>query len=431
MEQGTGKTLTTLKIIGNYYKKGLINNVLILCPKSVILVWKEELHNLLIPYEIVTDPLSPSSLQEKLTICLINYEALKKYKGKSNKLKKYWDFIVADESHRLKNPNSIQSKQSYFFARGSKYRIALSGTPKGNSDFDFFGQYRFINEGIFGPKTSIFKKEYFDPCGWMGHDLKLKDNKKEKFYQLVNDHSFRITKNEALDLPPIMESKILIDLSPKNQKIYDKLKEEKLIKLKDEQITADLAITLVTKLQQICCGFIYGEDHEVIQLDKLDKVNCLLDLLKDISGKIVIFTKYKQDIILLNQALKAYKKIIYDGNSKEGEWKKFVDKEDIKILITQIKKGGTGLNLQCASTVIFYNLSYSYIDISQAKDRVYRNGQLNKVMIYYLICKNTIEESIFKTIKGKQSGAKQILDDYRKTIGFDVIQPHTQVHHPK
>ena len=163
--------MTALKYVGNLWKRGEINNVLILGPKSVLTVWEEEFKNFLIPYTIVHDPLTPSSKQEKLTICLTNYESLRRYKGKASKLKKSYDFVIADESHRIKNHNSIQSKQTYFLSRNAKYRLALSGTPKGNSDWDFIGQYRFIDDSIFGYKIKDIREKYFRQCGWMGHDL--------------------------------------------------------------------------------------------------------------------------------------------------------------------------------------------------------------------------------------------------------------------
>lgn len=417
MEQGTGKTLTALKYAGNLWKQGKIDNVLILGPKSVLTVWEEELKHFLIPYQIVTDPLTPSSKQEKLTICLTNYESLRRYKGKASKLKNSYDLVIADESHRIKNHNSIQSKQTYFLARNAKYRLALSGTPKGNNDWDFIGQYRFIDDSIFGYKIKEIREKYFQPCGWMMHDLELQPQKKEEFYDLIRQHSFRITKSEALDLPEITETKIKVELSKPTMKAYRQLVEDKLLELVDSTIEADLAVKLVTKLQQICCGFIYDEEHTPIEIGD-DKIKYLKEIIEDHSNeKIVIFCKYTHEIDMISKALiNKVNHIIYDSRSKIDGWLEFVRNPYLKVLITQIKKGGTGLNLQCASTVIFFSLSYSYIDLSQAKDRVHRNGQTKKVSIYYLLGKNTIEENIYKVLQQKKSGAKEILDNYRVSL---------------
>lgn len=416
MEQGTGKTLTSLKIVANYWKKGLIDNLLILGPKSVLTVWEEEINNhLLIPYDYVDSPIKPVTDKNKLSICLVNYESLRRYKGKANKIKQAYDLVIADESHRIKNPNSIQSKQTYFLSRKSKYRIALSGTPKGNEDFDFFAQYRFIDDKIFGPRTTVFRDKYFDRYGQFNQILELKNDMKREFYKLINEHSFRITKKEALDLPEMVEVKVPVELSPKIRKIYNKLDKDKIVKFRETTVGGDLSATLVTKLQQCCCGFLYSEDS-IIDLKTYDKINYLKEILEDHKGeRFIIFCRFSHEIDLIKSHLKNYNIITYQGGDKADKWKRFVDHNKYDILLTQIQKGGTGLNLQCASTVVFFSLSYSYIDLSQAKDRVHRNGQKHKVTIYYLLGKDTIEENIYKVLKRKQSGAKEILDDYRKS----------------
>lgn len=419
MEQGTGKTLTALKYAGNLWKRGLINNLLILAPKSVLTVWVQEIYeSLSIPYHLSEGKeaaLSPLSFNDTLSITLLNYESMRSLKGKGNKVKHFYDMIIADESHRIKNPNSIQSKQTYFLSRGSKYRIALSGTPKGNDDYDFFAQYRFINPQIFGFRTKDMKENYFEPCGFMEHDLRLRKDKKEEFYKKVNDNSFRITKKEALDLPSITETIIPVSLSPRAWKVYETMEKEHILELEDCNIKAELAITLVTKLQQICNGFIYDGDKKPVVIDNKNvKIEALKELLFDHRGeKVVIFCNYRHEIDLIFTSLKNYKVLIYDGRSKVDDWKKF-QSGNYDVLITQIRKGGTGLNLQNASTVIFFSLSYSYIDLSQAKDRVHRNGQKNKVSVYYLLTKNTIERHIYRVLKSKGEGAKAILDDYRE-----------------
>ena len=125
MEQGTGKTLVALKVIAYYWKNSLIDDCLILGPQAVLSVWESEAQKFLaIPYTI-NDP-KPGHLN----ITLINYEVLRKYRKKKQRGK--FDIVIADESHRIKNRNSIQSRVSAKFAENSPYALALSGTPRGN-----------------------------------------------------------------------------------------------------------------------------------------------------------------------------------------------------------------------------------------------------------------------------------------------------------
>ena len=404
MEQGTGKTLVALKVAAYYWKNNLIDSVLVLGPKAVLSVWEDEIKKFLaIPYTI-NDPQMGS-----LNFTLINYEKLKNYRKK--KARQRFDMVIADESHRIKNRNSIQSKVSAKFAETAKYALALSGTPRGNTDIDFYAQYRFINPIIFGTWKE-FDKEYLKPCGYMGYDRKFRPMKLKLFQSIIQENSFRITKKECLDLPDITETPIRIPI--KNRKPYDKMERELLLKFKSHEeiitIEAPLAVTLLSKLQQLASGFIYDENHNIIPTDET-KLEALEDLLGE---KTIIFCKYTYEVDSIVKKLgKKYKILTYDGRTKDKSvWKNL---KDYDIMVAQIKSGGTGLNLQEASTVIFYSLSFSYIDISQAKDRVYRNGQKNKVTIYYLLAKDTVEENIYKAILHKTEDARLILDDLRMT----------------
>lgn len=405
MEQGTGKTLVALKVAAYYWKTNQIKSVLILGPKAILSVWEDEMAKFLcIPYTI------NSPQNGYLNFTLINYERLKNYRKK--RVRQKFDLVIADESHRIKNRNSIQSRVSAKFAEDAKYTLALSGTPRGNTDIDFYAQYRFINPRLFG-SWKEFDKEYLKPCGYMGYDRKFRTLKLKQFQNIVQSNSFRITKAECLDLPPLTETIIPVELN--NRKPYDKMEKELLLRFKDHKdiitIEAQLAVTLVSKLQQLASGFIYDENHNAILTDT-SKITALEDLLSK-EHKTIIFCKYITEIDAIYKHFhKEYKIMIYDGRTEDKSiWKKLPEYD---IMIAQIKSGGTGLNLQAASVVIFYSMTFSFIDISQAKDRVYRNGQKEKVSIYYLLSKNTVEEDIYKRVQEKCDDARLILDDIRK-----------------
>ena len=319
--------------------------------------------------------------------------------------------VIADESHRIKNRNSIQSRVSAKFAEDSPYALALSGTPRGNTDIDFYAQYRFIDPTLFGTWKE-FDKEYLKPCGYMGYDRKFRSLKIKKFQDIIQRHSFRITKAECLDLPDITETIVPVVLE--NRKPYDKMVKDFMVKFKSGEeiitIEAPLAITLLSKLQQLASGFIYDENHNIVPVDN-GKLKALDELL-DREQKTIIFCKYSYEIDSVVKHLKKdYKIMVYDGRTKDKSiWRNL---KDYDIMVAQIKSGGTGLNLQEASRIIFYSMTFSYIDISQAKDRVYRNGQKRKVSVYYLISKDTVEENIYSRVMAKQDDARLILDDLR------------------
>lgn len=418
MEQGTGKTLTALYCAGILWKSAKINNVIIVAPKAVLTVWESEISKYLnIPFTLSYDLLNPAEKREKdkLLIGLLNYEKARKYFEPIKNKRPVWDFVIADESHKIKNRQALQSRMTWELGKYAKYRLALSGTPMGNCEIDFFSQFRFINDEIFGKNYKNFDVEFFKPYGFELRKRKLRDSKKELFYSIVNQHCFRITKLECLDLPPINEIEYKIELNSTQREDYDKFKEEKILTLNDEEITAEMAMTLVTKLQQICSGFIYNDEGKAFEYKDNPKIEVVKDLIEQTRGKVIIFCKYTYEVDLLDALIKE-PHIVYDGRTKNKDlWKVFTTQPEVKVMITQIRSGGVGLNLQVAQTAIFFSMSYSWIDISQARDRIYRAGQREKVSVYYLIAKDSIEESIYKIIKGKKAGAQAILDDYRRS----------------
>lgn len=393
-DTGFGKTRVAAAIMMELYAKGKIKTALICGPKSALDVWPQEMSLFTCPVEIT----------------YFNYERAPGLVG--TKLKKY-DLIIADESHRLKNRNATQSKILWRLGKLAKYRLALSGTPQGNSPEDYFAQFRFADPDIFGENFKKFATTFMTPCGWMNKKWKLNPVKEKLFNSILHEYSYRITKEEALDLPPITTHMVPFELSSDALEAYDEMVEDHLLEINDSEIDATLAITLVNKLQQICSGFIYGEELHIFK--SLDKISKLMSILPN--EKVVIFCKYEAEIQLLRAVLKNRSILIYTGETKNKQiWKEFQNTNKYDVFLANLKTGGTGLNLQSACKLIFFSTGYSYLDFYQARDRVYRRGQTKPVDIYCLYAKGTVEESIYKVLNKKGRSAKAILDDYRLSL---------------
>lgn len=393
-DTGFGKTRVAAAIMMELFAQKKIKSVLICGPKSALDVWPQEVSNFTCPVKVT----------------YLNYERAPSLVG--TKLRAY-DLIIADESHRLKNRNSIQSKILWRLGKLAKYRLALSGTPQGNSVEDYFAQFRFVDPDIFGENFKKFANNFLIPCGWMNKKWKLNPQKELLFNNILHEFSYRITKEEALTLPPITTHMVPFELTGDAKLAYEEMVEDHILEINDTEIDATLAITLVGKLQQICSGFIYGEELNIFE--SLDKITKLLSILPN--EKVVIFCKYEAEIQLLRAILKNRSILIYTGETKnKGIWKEFQNTNKYDVFLANLKTGGTGLNLQSACKLIFFSTDYSYLDFYQARDRVYRRGQTKPVDVYCLYAKNTVEESIYKTLKKKGKSAKQVLDDYRAKL---------------
>lgn len=401
-DTGFGKTRVAAAIMMELFALGKIKNALICGPKSALQVWPTEMSQFNCP----------------IKIDYLNYEKCPSLVG--TKFKKY-DLIIADESHRLKNRKSTQSKILWKLGKLSKYRLALSGTPQGNSVEDYWAQFRFVDPEVFGERFKDFSKVFLLSCGWAGKKWKINPIKEELFTNIIHEYSYRITKQEALDLPPMHMHMVPFNLSCDTHKAYEDMLEEHILEINDKEIDAKLAITLVNKLQQICSGFIYDEE-ELNIFFSMDKVSKLLEILTD--EKTVIFCKFEAEIQILREVLKNKRILLYTGKVKNKQiWEEFQNTNNYDIFLANLKTGGTGLNLQSANKLIFFSTGYSYLDFYQARDRVYRRGQTRPVDIYCLYAKNTIEESIYDVLQQKGKSAKAVLDDYRLQLKHR-FKPH-------
>ena len=140
------------------------------------------------------------------------------------------------------------------------------------------------------------------------------------------------------------------------------------------------------------------------------KVRRVNSLIKTITKPVVIFCKYLEEIKMVSDELSYLKVAVLNGQTKNRS--KII--EDFQsgvydVIICQIKTGGVGIDLYKSCNVIFYSLTYSFIDYEQALSRVHRYGQTQPVKIYLIYAKNTIDEDIYKAILSKKSISDTVL----------------------
>ena len=209
MEMGTGKTVTSIAIVGKAYLTGKIKRLLILAPKSIIAVWEDEFSKFAgFSYSLlVLTGTSQNKIKllkaiphSGLEVAVVNYDSVPLI-GKEFTA---WhpDFLICDESSKIKNPTAKMSKATYRIAKICKYRLILTGTPIQNNPLDFFSQYKILDDSIFGKSFYAFKNEYAilgtynQPIGW---------RKLPELVKKAHSIAFRVTKAEALDLPDIID----------------------------------------------------------------------------------------------------------------------------------------------------------------------------------------------------------------------------------
>jgi hypothetical protein len=266
-EMGCGKTLTAIAVTGAGYKLGKIKRVLIVAPTSVCAVWPKEFADYAdfrytVKTLLGTKPQRLKALADleafpfqSLKVAVINYESTWR-DGIFEKLMEYdADLIIADESQRIKTHDAAQSKSMHQLGDKARYKLILSGTPVQNEAVDIFSQYRFLDPTIFGTNFYAFRNRYAVMGGFNRKQIvQYKDL--DELIRKEHSIAYRVTKEEALDLPEQTFQTRSIILSAKERAIYDRLRRDSFTELDNGgKITATTVLTKLLRLQQFTGGF--------------------------------------------------------------------------------------------------------------------------------------------------------------------------------
>lgn len=437
-EMGCGKTLTAIAIAGAGYQMGKVERLLIVAPTSVVAVWPKELQEYA-KFKYTCKTLLGEKKQrlkqiddlikfpfKALKVAVINYESTWRPEI-LEKLKEFdADMVIADESQRIKTYDAAQSKAMHELGDQARYKLILSGTPVQTAAIDIWSQYRFLDKSVFGDNFFKFRGRYAIMGGY--------GNKKIVGYKdleglIKKEHSiaFRVTKDEALDLPEQTFETRKIQFSQKEKNLYERIKKDSYAELDGGgHITATTVLTRLLRLQQLAGGFLVQDDAQKPQLVSRAKLDALGDIIEDYvigSGKkLVIFARFiaevKAIMELADKVLpKELKQVAIYGDIKKEDRgdivKQFQEDPNTVLFIGQIDTAGTGITLTAADTCVYYSKNFNYATYSQSLSRIHRIGQRNCCTYIDLEIEGTIDELISKALSRKEDMAKTVVDNWR------------------
>lgn len=276
---------------------GAVRKVLVIAPTSVVSVWPKEFEAFAdFPVECKTllgtrqQRLKALSELErcrssKLQVAAINYESTWR-EGIFEALKEYdADLIICDESQRIKTYNAAQSKAIHQLGDIARYKMILSGTPVQNEAIDIWSQYRFLDRTVFGDSFFAFRSRYAIMGGFNQKQIVGYQNL-DALVRKEHSIAFRITKEEAIDLPEQTFETRYIQMGKKERSLYDTIRRDSYAELENGgEVTAATVLTKLLRLQQLTGGFLVKDDAE-----KPEQVSTAkLDALKDILGLSTLF----------------------------------------------------------------------------------------------------------------------------------------------
>ena len=448
MEMGTGKSKVLVDNMAMLYDKGRINGAIIVAPKGVYRNWySQEIPNHLAshiqPTMVLWTALTSKTKDKEyqslfktghdLHILIMNVEALSTKKGlefATKFMSCHETMIAIDESTTIKNPSAKRTKAILKLGKEATYRRILTGSPVTKSPLDLFTQCGFLNSYLLGYDSFYaFRNRYANMIdrNFGGRRVQLIGSYKrlDELATKLKAFSYRVLKEDCLDLPPKVYIRREVELTEEQSKAYSTMKSAALALLKGKMATAPHVLTQMMRLHQITCGHLRNDDGTITDI-KNNRLDELIKLLDEVEGKVIIWANYIHDIKHIVERIgKEFGQdsiVQYYGDvsaeQRQENIVKFQDpKSKARFFIGNPQTGGYGITLTAANNVVYYSNGYDLEKRLQSEDRAHRIGQEKSVTYVDFIAPKTVDEKIVKALRSKMNIANEIMDeDWREWI---------------
>ncbi|HWA08812.1 MAG TPA: DEAD/DEAH box helicase [Opitutaceae bacterium] len=422
-EMGLGKTLQVIALLAS--RPIADRPSLIVCPASVVPVWREEIAKFFpgIKVEVLKSG-HDFTTQREPVLWLASYTQLRKHRELLGA--REFGYAVLDEGQFIKNPDAKVTQTC--FAVKARHRLVLTGTPLENRQLDLWSIFRFLLPGLLGSRASFEAALNADREGTL-----------TRLRAQLAPFILRRTKNEvATELPPKVEMDLLCPLTDVQRAEYARICTEGLERLGDDVGAAMREksfgfLALLTRLRQTCC------DPDMLPwlkspLADSGKINLLMEKLTEVVGsghKVVIFSQFVMLLDRVREALTAHFPDLprYELTGMTLDRQKpvqaFQGAQGAAAMLVSLKAAGTGITLHAADYVFLLDPWWNPAVEAQAVDRVHRIGQTNTVFVYRMVTVGTIEERI----QALKASKKDLFDRLIGGLGgdFDLSQHFTSL----
>lgn len=422
MGTGTGKTITSLE----RFKLNPTEKLLIICPKSVVLQWGSVIKTNYPEYRVLEFPKTSMNSEQKNhyliqnyqehDIIIVNFEILPKLSNLLRIVDEYFTVII-DESHRIKSYGTAkspvkQTRSALQIGQLTNYKMILTATPTQanyGGFMDFYTQLKFL--GYLDMRIEQFKEKF------VVEELK---QIRGRPYPIKTIVGYKNTKEleDMLKLTCFYYSPKLGDFPPEHIKVdieraksYARTQREMMYK----DIVLDNSARKRVGLKTLSGGRITGMDsfnQRFLYNDNTNKIDWLREFLEDTDEVVTIFYQYnvEKDLILelLHSIGKSY--VLINGETKDKYNE--INSKNYDVVVGQYQAMSESLDgLQHKSHImVMYSLPESSLTYKQALGRIDRIGQTKVPMYYYLVMKDTIDQSIYNLIEQKIEFSEETLD---------------------
>jgi SNF2 family DNA or RNA helicase len=444
-EMGTGKSFMLINNAALLYDRGDINGMLIVAPKGVYRNWyKSELPKHMpehVSYKMACWSPSPRKAEKMemeamlnyvdgLRILIMNIEAFSTEKGVTfarTFLRVTNSFMAVDESTTIKTPNAKRTKNIIKVGREARFRRIATGSPVTKSPLDLYAQCEFLSADCLNMASYYaFQARYavLVERRMATHTFKqiVGYRRLDELQKRLDNFSFRVTKEECLDLPDKVYTRREVEMTAEQRKAYDQMKLMALSVIDEGIVSTNNALTQLMRLHQICCGHVKLDDGSEVDFPN-NRIDELLAALEEVDGKVIIWANYRKDIERIKNRLQhdygMTSVASYYGDTEAEERQEIVTRfqdpgDSLRFFVGNPRTGGYGLTLTAAKTVIYYSNNFDLEVRLQSEDRAHRIGQTSKVTYIDLITPGTVDEHIVKALRNKINIASAVLGEQMK-----------------
>lgn len=426
---GLGKTATVIHLAEELRTRDNVKHCLVVCGINALKAnWAKEiskhsnLDSVIIGHKVTKNGnVTTTSVAERIKqlkskisefFVIINIESLRNdelIKVLLTGPNKY-DIIIADEVHKFKNCQAAQTK-NFLKLNKASHRIGLTGTLLLNSPLDAYVPLKWI-----GCEHSSYTTFRYFYCVYDNkfHNILMGYKNTDQLKEQLQTCSLRRTK-DLLELPPKTVIKEIVEMDDTQSEFYQQVKNGIRDQVDKVKLTTANVLALTARLRQatVCPSILTTES---IPSAKLERCCQLVDEIVSNGDKVVIFSTFKEPLYYLYDKLKQYNPVVGTGDLKDSDVSHNIDvfqnDANYKVFLGTHSKIGTGVTLTAASYGIFLDELWVPADNLQSEDRLYRIGTKDKVFIYYLITKDTIDEHVDEVASDKSVVTDYIVDGH-------------------
>ena len=420
-EQGTGKTASAIWAADYLMNEGKINRVLVICPLSIMdSAWRADLFTFAM-HRTVDIAYGQKDKRRKIIegnaeFIIINYDGVEIVQDAI--AEGGFDCIIVDEATHYKNVATKRWKTLNRLLKPDTWLWLMTGTPAAQSPLDAYGIAKLVNPKAVPKYFSTFR----DLVMYKITQFKWipKENATDTVFNTLQP-AIRFTKDECLDLPPMVYTKREVEMTPQQKKYYKELKNKMAMIAAGEEVTAVNAAVNMNKLLQISAGAVYTDNGETLEFDIKHRYKVLREAIDESSKKVLVFVPFKHTIDILTDKLRKEDistEIIrgdVSATKRTDIFKRFQESEDPRVLVIQPQAAAHGITLTAANTVVWWGPTSSLEVYAQANARVHRSGQTHKCTVVQLQG-SEVEKRMYGLLDNRIDVHTKMIDLYNEIL---------------